>query len=767
MNDQASIVRMNSDPNLNLCSNVHANFFSDFQEEFEINCDYHSEISSITELKSLDQDNFTTMSLNCQSFLSKKSEIINIIDNYKANGIIFSCICLQETWFSNLTDLDNIPIDNYKWYVRSRVGRGGGVATLVLNHMTCEEIFSDLFRENIFESLVTKINYGDFNCVVVNLYRPPKDINNLNIDTIEKSNTILQFLDTLSELLNRLETFSCPIFFCGDHNLNLFSCTINNSNSNSFLENLIFSGFLNLTYKATRITQNSHTLIDIMAVKNCLNNIRANHIVVTDISDHFVLVNSFCTNKLLKKPKKSPFFTKRLMKDENINNFREALRLNNWDEVHSQVDVNNAISLFIEKFMELYNIHCPLKTFHFNNRFMPQQSHMNSFLLKCRLHKQTLFRLKNSERTEENECIYRSYRNQYNRAVRNAKKKDYQDKIRAAGKDGKKIWRTIKDLIGMKKETNQIEFIEVDNRKVHGSMNIANEFNKYLSSLGEQLTPLLPTTDKSFRDFLPPPSNNSIFIEPLYPVKVYNLIKCIKPKPSRDIDDFSMQLLSLVAEGICAPLSSIYNLSLTTGVYPDRFKISKTIIIHKSGSLSTMDCYRGVSLIPALSKPLERYIYDSIYDFLDNQSYFSDRQFGFRRKFSTFHNVLDLYNLVTETLSSGRSCLSIFVDVRKCFDMVDREILLAKLSNAGIRGPLLSWFRSYYSGRFQKVFLGGEFSSSMEEIVIGILQGSILGVVCFLIFVNDIVLAVPPAVADDAQLFLSVNNLDSLMRMYS
>ena len=770
MVDQVSLGVLNGDPNLDLSSNVYEYFYDDFKREFNLSCSFYSESSSIDELKRSNPDDLILMSINIQSYHSKKLEFLTVLDNYNKQQVAPSIVCFQETWFSEHTNFDLLSIDNYKWHSRSRNNRGGGVATLIQNHFSSEEIFEDLFISNIFESLILKISYGSFTCISINLYRPPKDINNSQNDSYVNSTDVSHFFDNLAELLFRLEDFSCPIFISGDHNLNLFSCTIKSSNSCKLLEQLIFSGFLNLTFKATRITQNSHSLIDIFAVKNCLQKIISNQIVVSDLSDHFYLINSFSISENLKKPKPPPFLSKRILSEDNINNLRDALRLNNWDEVHSQTNVNTAFSMFITRFLELYDMHCPLKEFKFNKKIMPINSYMSNFLLNCRSFKQHLFRLKQANKTPENVLRYKKYKNQYNRAVRRARLNDYHSKIRSAGKDSKKVWDVIRNIIGLKKgEQKQVEYVEVDNVRVYGASNIANSFNKYFSSLGEQLTPNIPSTNYSFRDFLPPPMAHSVFVEPLTPVSVYNLIKNISPKKSTDNDGLSMYLISSIAEGICAPLSSIYNLSIETGIFPDKLTISKTIIIHKKGSMTLMDNFRGVSLIPTLSKPLEKYIYNTVFSFLDSKNYFSLRQFGFRPKHSTIHNVLDLYNLITETLAAGRSCLSIFVDIQKCFDMVDRNVLLSKFENCGIRGSLLRWFKSYFKNRRQRVFFNGKFSSSLENIIIGILQGSILGVLSFLIMINDLLLSVPPAIADlfadDSQMFFSASNLTELIEI--
>ena len=190
-------------------------------------------------------------------------------------------------------------------------------------------------------------------------------------------------------------------------------------------------------------------------------------------------------------------------------------------------------------------------------------------------------------------------------------------------------------------------------------------------------------------NYLPPPINNNLFIPPLYPFQIINIICSIKPKKSADINGLSMFILYFCADRISLPLTHCFNLSISNGVFPSRMKNSKVSILHKSGPTDEPDNYRGISLIDNMSKPLERYICNEIVDFFNENLILSINQFCFRRGYCTVHNLLNLSNLIFNALGRNASCMSIFLDVRKCFDLINRDKLFAKLHYYGIRGPVL------------------------------------------------------------------------------
>ena len=737
---------------------MYGNILDGYDNEFGINCRYLNENEAITKLRSFKEQLIIIFSLNCQSIQSKYTEIVNCIDKFSSKGTKPGVLACQELWANTNANFDVFKVDGYDWHVNLRKNqRGGGVGLLIQKQYKVVRMFDNIsFKEKICESICVKCSFNGFKFLILNTYRPPN----------QSSQELDQFFEVYLELLDRILALNLPFFIVGDINLDLFKINENNSPSMRLLEALNFNGILNTITKATRITRNTSTLIDIFGVGNFIPNLMLSCVLTSQISDHLLLINAFRIGGNKKTPQPVSY-EKRLLGEDNINSLNDALFNTDWSSVLNQNNVNAAYNNFISIFLGLYNTLCPKVKVKKNLKIQPQQPFMDSHLLRMREHKHFLHDIFLRERTRESEVVYNQYRNSYNRNIRRAKLEHYRQSIRNCGRDSKKLWRCLKETLGFNQTSAECSYLEVGDRKIEGDQAIANEFNSYFSQIGSSLQPEIPTTETHFSSYLPPPMQDSLFVEPLYPFKVINLIRNIKPKRSTDINDISMYLISRCADVIAQPLTYIYNLSIQTGIFPSGMKISKIIVLHKSGSVNQADNHRGISLIDNFSKPLERHICDSLVKFLDDRSFFNCRQFGFRRGTSTYHNVLDLSNMITQCLTRNNSCLSIFLDIRKCFDMIPRRILFEKLRNAGIRGVALDWFISYYTDRRQQVFFKGLFSSTLEEIIIGVLQGSVLGPILFLIYINDLISCCPEVFinlfADDALSFMERSSLAELI----
>ena len=392
---------------------------------------------------------------------------------------------------------------------------------------------------------------------------------------------------------------------------------------------------------------------------------------------------------------------------------------------------------------------------------------MSTDLLLCRDKKFELFTLSKAEPTFHNNRRYRDYRNEYTSRTRTAKILYIRKKIADAGTNSKLIWKALKESIGLKDKSNLIEQIIVDNVIIKDPALMANAFNTIFSTLSTSLIPNIPVTDTSFMDFLPPPNIRSFFFNPVDQYSVYAFIKSIKPKPSLDDNQLSMKLLHVVAGPISKPMAHIWNLSVAQGIFPDMWKISKSIPILKSGDSNDPLNYRIVSLINQFSKIFERIAFKRLNDFLEMNNFFSKNQFGFRKGISTAHCILSIINSISKSLNDNQLVLCVLLDIAKCFDSVNHSILLAKLNRYGIRGLANDWFRSYFSNRKQRVYVNGTPSDILCSICLGILQGSILGVILFTIFINDIGRAcrelIAKLFADDCTGLISAKNLTELI----
>ena len=240
----------------------------------------------------------------------------------------------------------------------------------------------------------------------------------------------------------------------------------------------------------------------------------------------------------------------------------------------------------------------------------------------------------------------------------------------------------------------------------------------------------------------------------------------IKPKLSSGADFISNKLLKLIAPIIITPLHYLINLSLESGYIPREFKIAKVVPVFKTGDKHDFNNYRPISLLSSFSKLMENIVSRQLIGILNFHNVLYKHQYGFRASHNTSHPVLHftdkIYNALNQKPSA--STLAIFIDLKKAFDTVDHDILLQKMEHYGIRGISSSWFKNYLSDREQFVSINGIESGTMKMIC-GVPQGSVLGPMLFLIFINDLPNATELLTllfADDTTFQISDTNIKNL-----
>ena len=218
---------------------------------------------------------------------------------------------------------------------------------------------------------------------------------------------------------------------------------------------------------------------------------------------------------------------------------------------------------------------------------------------------------------------------------------------------------------------------------------------------------------------------------------------------------------------LVAPITYIINLSFLEGTFPNILKLANVCPIYKKNEKDLCENYRPISLLSNISKVIERAMHTRIFEFLNTSDVFYDLQFGFRKKYSTNHALLSIVEGIRNSLNEQTFSCGVFIDLEKAFDTVNHRILLGKLDHYGIRGISNSWFSSYLSNRKQNVILDGT-SSSYLDVVCGVPQGSILGPLLFLLYVNDMNKAVKYSLvhhfADDTNLLCSDKNPKTLRK---
>ena len=209
----------------------------------------------------------------------------------------------------------------------------------------------------------------------------------------------------------------------------------------------------------------------------------------------------------------------------------------------------------------------------------------------------------------------------------------------------------------------------------------------------------------------------------------------------------------------------IFNLSLQTGIFPDKLKIARVTSLLKGGENYQLGNYRPIFVLPCFSKVLEKIMYNRLYKYLTDNSMLYKKQFGFQDRHSTEHAIVQLVDQIRNSFESKQSTLRVFVDLSKAFDTVYPKILIFKLENYGIRGKNLLWFISYLTNRIQYI-KNNNLNTSFQKIVCGVPQDSVLGPLLFLIYVNDLKDASKSLdcimFIDDTNIFYSHQNVKGL-----
>jgi hypothetical protein len=357
---------------------------------------------------------------------------------------------------------------------------------------------------------------------------------------------------------------------------------------------------------------------------------------------------------------------------------------------------------------------------------------------------------------------YKKYRNTLTSLIRAAEKSYYSNKLLEVKDNMSKTWKVLNRMTNRSTNKNPINLIEKNGVVIDNVSQIAEEFNKFFVNVGPNLANQIQPSENSPLDFIKGNYCNSMFLLPSTPEEISDIIINLKNSSSSGVDNIPIKLIKLCKSEFSSVLAHINNHSLQEGVFPDQLKIAKVVPIYKSGCKKSVSNYRPISVLSAFSKITEKIVYNRLERYLIENSILHKNQYGFRSKLSTSMALLELLDQLSYSIDNKNITVGVFIDLAKAFDTVDHAILLKKLYHYGIRGVALDWFKSYLSSRQQFVVIDGQ-QSDLATIKCGVPQGSVLGPILFLIYINDLNyvsnLLKTIMFADDTNLFLTGRSL--------
>lgn len=734
------------DPDINFFNKVNVGLSSC---QYYNESDFHNVIES-----SKNREHFSIIHINIRSLPKNYDQLSHYLSSLNHEFLI---IALTETWLTNMNhDSFNMPF--YTSVHSFRKERVGGGASLLVNSKYDFKLRNDLALtineneiESVFIELISCSLFGGKNVIIGCIYRPPDS--NIN-----------HFNDAFAASLDVIGKEGKLCFIQGDFNIDLVKSE-SHAPSTDFINLLYSSYFYPVITKPTRMTSSSATLIDNI-VTNSIDYASKPGVLFCDISDHFPIFHITFSQANVKNHRDTSSVSFRRFNVVNTNRFKMMIKEANWDNVYNcKDDADLAYLSFFQIFKNIFDYCFPLVSSN-PKRTRASKPWFSSGLLKSSIKKHKLYKKYLSNPTQSNEDVYKKYKNKYTHLIRIAKKKYYTDKFINSANDIKATWIVIKELLNKNNSTMKLpaQFTNGD-RLFTSPLDIANGFNYFFSKIGHSLAKTAPPSKEcpteNIQACFPPLSN----FDPPTCSEVLEIINNLNNSAAGH-DEIKVQLLKEIASSIIMPLTHVFAVSLNTGVVPNDLKIAKVLPLFKEGDPTVFNNYRPISILPCFSKIIEKLVYVRILNHLNANNILYKHQYGFRKKHSTYMALVQLTEKIHEALHENKFAIGIFIDLSKAFDTVDHTILLLKLKRYGYHDTVLNWLRDYLYNRQQYVSIDGVVSSKMG-ISHGVPQGSILGPLLFLIFINDFGLlfdtALPIIFADDTNIVFSHSNFNSLI----
>ena len=637
---------------------------------------------------------------NARSILPKFDEL-SAINSLHSPDII----CIVESWLSSDICDSELSLPGFSLFRRDRNRHGGGILVYVKSTLSPSIISYNSSSPIELLLISVKPKHSSFTLAV--FYRPPSSPNALN--------TLQTALESLphSTLLN--------LVLLGDFNVDY------TSPSPALNQILALSDLFSLDQIVSHPTHfspsGSPSLIDLVFTSPSFSPSSCNILPPISNSDHRAILFCLPASQVPSPSSSSSFRRVWLYESADFSITSNFLSNIPWSSILSSSDVNCAWLTFKFTFLRIIHLTVPSKLVS-SPPYPPWIT--RSFLSRIKK-RNSLFQHAKLSNSPLAWSAYRSFRNSTLSYLRSLKAKFFARL--SSSPTARQFWSFVKKL---RKSSSSIPPLSDSGSLVYSDSSKANLLNDFFCSCFNSSCPVLSSTDPG-----PTPSfcpSNLLCSQE----QVLQLLLNLPTDSASGPDAISSRMLKSTASSIAFPLSHIFNLSLKSGTLPSEWKHSHIVPIPKTKSPSSLPSdYRPISLLPIISKVLERHVYNFIFDFCNRHDIISNCQFGFRPGFSTVSALLSFTHHCYSLFDSRKSVCAIFFDLRKAFDSIPHKLLLDTLSSTGLPPLLIHWLRNYLSNRLQQVVINGQ-SSRHSLVLSGVPQGSILGPLLFIIYINGL-----------------------------
>ena len=734
------------------------NIFKTHIKQSGVEFQYFSEDKFNQSVTKIDNCQFSIFHLNIRSLNCNHKSLQILLGSLNHS---YNVICLSECWNKNLPFLTTIFPDYNCKYQEALSSNTGGVAIFYKKGYKVEKKMNEydinpnkdltMDVDNLWMHIETDQHVKILLGVI---YRHPKG----NISLFNEKLTT-----TLEKIRNDKAIETC--FLAGDFNIDISQYYTHYPTEN-FLDILSSHSFLPTILMPTRITYRSATLIDniyLFQRKNKSNQKIISGNIYSDITDH--LPNfALLTYPEKMPPKPRPLI--RVYNKKSISSFTESLKQQNWDKVYQDDDPNRSFEIFYNIFKDLHDKHFPLQ------QLSRKKSKDKPWMTK-ELHQMRKTRDENRKKVNEGKLdmkTYKEHKNLTRKKIREAERQYYMNIFDAKKNGILNMWKIIGKTLNPNrdKSQNMINRLLVNGKNITDDHQIAEAMNNFFCTVGKDLAEKLRKPKTSFSDYLKKPQIKRFTFAPFSETLVTEIVERLNKHKSPGPDGISNRILSLSIEQIKKPLTHLVNLSMSKGVFPEKLKLAQVIPLFKKGDSFLCTNYRPISLLSCFHKLFEKFMKMRLENYLDNNNILYQHQYGFRKTYSTNLALLEAVDEIYSKLNDGFYGIGIYLDLQKAFDTVNHDILLKKLDYYGIRGTPLNWFKSYLLDRKQFTKVNGVKSSS-QTVECGVPQGSVLGPLLFLIYINDISKAfknaIPKLFADDTNIFIFHKTKDALFQI--